>query len=376
MRIRFAHKFTIALSIIGATGCLVPNVMCFEKTYTLSAMMSGNSAVDEDLTPSDVPLSCTSALDLAQVPLEGYVSVVEKVYTSELEVTDQQELQRLDEMMTAIEAGNGSSMPAMHQTEYTQFIETMTTQMHADCVTYLSEESYVSCTEASAELVCNAYVTNPTRAKYLDLDLGETYVRPLSVNSGTQVKGADGWCHYYKNPVPQGQSTDSATDGNEDSSTSGATTPPDVSGDDGSSSADEGSSGGDENEEAPFGSLDTLVHCNDASTSCTYDPALIDNVFAAASVVEADEAFLRLLGSSEAGYPGIRLEGFDRGEPTTELAASVGLREGDIIRSVDGTTLSDQRALSSVLDKLLVSPAGTFVYERSGSTREVRIEPR
>lgn len=365
----------LLLTSATVAGCLVPNVICFHKTYSLSGTMSGNEAFNDDLEPIQLPLACTSAIDLAQVELEGYVSAVEQVYSGELEITNQHDLERLDEMMTAIEAGNGSSMSAQHQTYYTSVIETMVEQMREGCVAYLSED-YISCTTASAELVCDAYLTNPTRARYLDFDLGESYVRPLSVNSGTQAKGADGWCHYYKNPPPSDETESTSGEPPGDESSSSSTDAPDPAGDDGSSSADEGSGGANEGQEAPFGPLDSLVHCNQAHTSCTYDPSLIDNVFAASSVVEADQAFLRLLGPTEAGYPGVRLEGFDREEPTTELAAAVGLQDGDVLRSVDGITLKDQDSLSSVLDSLFVSPAATFIYERGGNTREVRIEPR
>ena len=90
----------------------------------------------------------------------------------------------------------------------------------------------------------------------------------------------------------------------------------------------------------------------------------------------ADGALLRLLGPNEAGYPGVRLEGFDRGEPSTELAAAVGLQNGDVLQSANGTTLKDEASLDAVLKHLLEKPAATFVYMRDNRTREVRIEPR
>ena len=99
-------------------------------------------------------------------------------------------------------------------------------------------------------------------------------------------------------------------------------------------------------------------------------------MFAASDVVEADGAFLRLLAPGDAGYPGVRLEGFDRGEPSTDLAAAVGLRNGDILQSADGTILKDEATLTSVLERLFETPAATFVYTRGSRTREVRIEPR
>ncbi|MGH1343677.1 MAG: hypothetical protein ACRBN8_19115 [Nannocystales bacterium] len=375
---------TLSISLLGlmATACLVPNVICYEKTYSVSGMMFGSAPLNDELLPADLALRCVDASSGFEINLEDEVGAVEQVHSGQTEISDQADLQRLDHMMTAIEAGVGSSMPAADQNYYTGVIETMVAQMHDECVVYLSDED-INCTSHTADIVCRAYLQNPTRARYLDLDMGEEYVRPISENSGSYAKGADGWCYYYKNPPPQGSDTEDATGGGDESSSTSGGVPPNSSGDDGSSSADEssggadeGSGGADEGEVAPFGPLAELVHCNQAQTSCTYDPALIDSVFAAASVVEADGALLRLLDPAEPGYPGIRLEGFDREEASTDLAATVGLRNGDILRSVDGKALTDQESLSAVLERLLTHPAGTFVYDRDGRSREVRIEAR
>lgn len=358
------------------SACLTPNVMCFEQTYHLSGAMSGNSPVAADFEPVSLDLSCVNIDTGVSTMLEGYVSATEQVYTGEIEVTSQNELKVLDDMMAAIEAGTGSSMSVGHQDAYTEVIETMLTQVHAGCVDYLTDEAYINCTVPSSDAVCNAYLTNPMRARYLDFDLGASYERPLSVNSGVSVKGAGGWCQYYKNPAPadtDGSAGENESSGGGDTSGGGPTGADESSGADETSGVDDT---GEEAEEAPFGEVKELVHCNRAQTSCTYAPSLIENVFAASGQVEADGALLRLLDPADAGYPGVRLQGFDRREPSTELAASVGLENGDILRTVDGTTLKDEATLMSVLERLLQSPEATIVYDRGGRTREVRIEPR
>lgn len=371
MRLPVTHAlpFTFAL-LVG--GCLVPNVMCYEKTYSVSGMMSGASPLNDDLQPSSLDLSCIDASNGWPTELQDYVSITEQEFTGELEITSQNDLKRLDEMMTAIEAGEGSSMSALHQSYYTGVIDTMVDQMQAGCVEYLAE-GYINCTASSADAVCSAYLANPTRARYLDLDQGASYVRPISENSGIDVQGPDGTCHYYHHPSTGNSDTEASTGADESSSTSGGSSPQ-TGGDDGSSSLDD-SSGGD-GAGAPFGPLDELVHCNDAHTTCVYERSLLDNVIAASSVVEDDGALLRLLDSKDPDYPGLRLEGFDRGEPTTELAAAAGLANGDVIRSIDGTTLRDHDQLSAVLEQLLREPSATLKYVRAGRTREVRIEPR
>lgn len=366
------QSISVALGISVLSGCFVPNIICYEKTYRLKGTMDVSAPLNQDLLPSQTPLSCTSAANGSDTELEGVVSITEQEFTGELEITDQDDLQLLDEMMTAIEAGEGSMKSAQHQSYYTSVIDTMVDQMQAGCVEYLTE-SYLNCTGPSAEGVCSAYLANPTRARYLDLDQGEGYVRPVSVNSGLDSQGPHGSCYYYHNPPMAESDTEDATGDEGSSSTSGGASPK-TDGDDGTSGADESSGG--EGAVAPFGPLDELVHCNRARTDCTYERRLLDNVLAASGVVEADGALLRLLAPGDSGYPGVRLEGFDRDEPTTELAAAAGLADGDIIQSVDGTRVVDQDTLSAIVERLLIEPAATLVYVRDGRTREVRIEPR
>ena len=322
--------------------------------------------------PRVLGLRQRSRPDGTLIELEGYVSAVEQVYSGEIEIENQNNLEKLDKMMTAIKSGTGSSEPADSQAYYTDVIESMIAQAHASCTSYLVD-SYISCTSPSAADVCEAYISDPLRARYLNLDMGEDYERPESENSGFHGKGAEGWCYYYKNPPP---AADTDTEGSGSSSSGGTIgdfqAPTQTGGADETSGADSTGEGA----EAPFGPIEQLVHCNQAQTSCTYDPALLDNVFAASDQVLADGALLRLLGPNEAGYPGVRLEGFDRGEPSTELAAAVGLQNGDVLQSANGTTLKDEASLDAVLKHLLEKPAATFVYMRDNRTREVRIEPR
>ena len=54
------YASTLALSV---SGCLVPNIMCFHKTYRLSASMLGSTPLNADLNPAPPSLSCTSATD-------------------------------------------------------------------------------------------------------------------------------------------------------------------------------------------------------------------------------------------------------------------------------------------------------------------------
>lgn len=373
MKLHLQATALLAITAAVAPACLTPNVFCYAKTYQISGMFQGTIPLDADLDPIEIEPLCADATTFGTKDLSGLISVMNQEFAGSIQISDQYELKRLDEMMTAIEAGAGSTMSIGHRESYADAIEAMISQMHGACTERLTDD-YVNCTGPSATSLCNAYVAYPAQARYLDLDLGQTYERPASYNSDTIHKGGGGWCHYYYDwdtGADPGNGTESDPGGSSSTSTTGVG----EAGSSETSGADESSGG--EGAGAPFGDLDELVHCNTAHTACTYEPQLVDNIVGALEQIAGDdEAVLRFLVPGDRDFPGVRLEGFDPGEASTELAAAAGLENGDVIRTVDGTTLDSAKVLVKTVQKLIEEPAATLTYERRTRTRELRIEPK
>ncbi len=351
-----------------------PNVFCSGLTFRLTGSLQ-ETPLDESYQPISEDPTCTTVLGVP-LDLPLYVSVWEVEFEGEVVVASQSELQRLDAVMDAIEAGNGSMSPPADIQLYEDTAQTMLDQMESQCVSALTANT-ILCSQPSALETCHKRVVRPAEARYLDLDLGPSYERPPSFPSGSYGQGADGSCF--------GDDTDGDTDPGDggvpgpgsasmsagDGTTSGAGGGFDATGVD-ATGVDETGAGA----TAPFGDLTELVHCNRASTWCSYEAALVEGVLGSLDQFTMDDANMKLLPAGSPAYPGVLLSGLDPGEASTALAGSFGLRDGDLIVEINGTRPTSEAVAVEIVEDLMASGRATIDYKRDGVLRQVRIGPR
>jgi hypothetical protein len=113
-----------------------------------------------------------------------------------------------------------------------------------------------------------------------------------------------------------------------------------------------------------FGDIDTLVHCS-RPTLCEVDQELVSNLSAHFEVFLQERVTLTMVGREARCGPGVRIGGLDPREHSTALAEAFGLRNGDIIREFEATTLGDPGDVMEALDSWLEDPSTAIVGQRA-----------
>lgn len=371
---RYIHITAIAMASTNTLGCQAfwdaitePNVICKGRRYHITASIQ-QTALDSQSNPTGTPADCLQVTGNL-ISLADYPSVWEtELSASSGTIINQNTLARIHSMMDAISAGEGSGAPEVEQEAYLSVVTPIIESLYDDCYDSLTDP-YIGCSGVSAANICTERVRNPLEASFLNLDLGPTYVEPEWTHSDEVGLGADGWC------FEDNGDTDSGTGSNDPGQ--GETGEIGTSSADSTSGADvTGTSEGVEDLEAPFGAMDELVHCNPGYTWCAYQPELVDNITERASVFHDEGAELQLLQPGEAGYPGLRILGLDRGEVSTALADAFGFQDGDIIRSLDDVVLSSEEIALSVGLKIFEKGSAHVTYLRGSQLRETKIQSR
>jgi hypothetical protein len=241
--------------------------------------------------------------------------------------------------------GQLSDLSIEVQSAYISTVNAVKDDLQAECITAAAgqcvDEVQV-CTGIAADM-------------YEQLVVDETCVLALD---GVEpiVLGPGDVCHSF--PVDQG--TGSAESG--DHCTEG------TAGSSGSDGADETTSDTTGMMFGPFGDIDTLVRCS-RSDACEVERELVANVSDHFEVFGQERVTLTIVGREAPCGPGARIGGLDAREHATELANALGLRNGDVIREIEATTLDDLGAAMDAVASLLEDPSTTIVVQRAEGSR-------
>jgi hypothetical protein len=118
----------------------------------------------------------------------------------------------------------------------------------------------------------------------------------------------------------------------------------------------------------PFGDIEALVRC-DREGICEVDQELVSNISAHFEVFGHERVTLTIVGKDAPCGPGARIDGLDPHEHATELAAALGLRNGDVIRELEAITLEDVDDAMDAVGSLLEDPSTTIVLRRPEGSR-------
>ena len=107
------------------------------------------------------------------------------------------------------------------------------------------------------------------------------------------------------------------------------------------------------------------IHCA-AATRCTISAAFIDRLARDPMVLSGEAVALPAQGNSELG---LALSSVRAGS----IPSLLGLREGDVLISLNGTNLASLAAPRALADALSGTDEATLIYERGGQRRTLKI---
>jgi hypothetical protein len=328
---RIAGVLVATLAGIGSGACVVDEIpacpgQCFEYTVEYEIPTSCGNAVGDDF---DIPFTGTNP--------DGYRG---RYCFNSASVPD---------VMAAIEhlqgGGQLSDLSEAVQSAYISTVNAVKDDLQAQCITAAAGQ----CTDEVQ--VCTGIAAN----MYEQLVVDETCVLALG---GVEpvVLGPGEACEF----TPVEQATGSAESG--DHCTEATT------GDTSTDGADETAGDTTGMMLGPFGDLDTLVRC-DQPRHCEVDRKLVSNLSAHFDVFAQERVTLTIVSKEAPCGPGARMGGLDPHEHATALADALGLRNGDIIRELEATTLVDMSAAMDALASLLEDPSTTIVVQRPAGSR-------
>lgn len=222
---------------------------------------------------------------------------------------------------------------------------------YVSTVNAVKDDVQAACIDAAPGQCTNAVqvCTGVAADAYVRLVVDETHVLELGGVEPIAL-GPGEVCAF----VPVDQATGAAESG--DHSTEGTTG--------GDGGADETSGGTTGMMLGPFGDIDALVRCRRPSL-CEIDGELVSNLSAHFMVFGQEGVTLTLVGKDAPCGPGARIGGLDPREHSTELADAFGLRNGDIIRELEATTLVNPGDVMDAMASLLEDPSTTIVGQRA-----------
>ncbi|MFV8755382.1 hypothetical protein ACNOYE_32935 [Nannocystaceae bacterium ST9] len=120
-----------------------------------------------------------------------------------------------------------------------------------------------------------------------------------------------------------------------------------------------------DDEYKPIAGAAEAIHC-ESDTRCTIDAAFIDRLAADPLVLSGEAVALPTQAESDKG---LALSGVRTGS----IPALLGLVEGDVLISLNGTNLASLAAPRALADALAGTDEATLIFERSGSRRTLTI---
>lgn len=122
---------------------------------------------------------------------------------------------------------------------------------------------------------------------------------------------------------------------------------------------------GSETEYKPIPGTAEAIHC-ESETRCTIDAAFIDRLAEDPLVLSGEAVALPTQGLSERGLALSQVR-------SGSIPAELGLREGDVLISLNGTNLASLAAPRALADALANTNEATLVYERASQRRTLTI---
>jgi hypothetical protein len=248
--------------------------------------------------------------------------------------------------------GQISDLSVAVQSAYVSTVNSVKDDIQAECITAAPGQ----CT--NADQVCTGVAADAYVRLVVDqtcvLELGG--VEPIALDPGEVCEFA---------PVDQATGSTESGDPCTEGTTGGGTGVDETSGSGGADETSEGTTG---MMFGPFGDIDTLVRCNRQSV-CEVDRELVSNLSAHFEVFWQERVTLTIVGKDVPCGPGARIGGLGTREHSTELADAFGLRNGDIIREIEATTLEDPGDAMDAMASLLEDPSTTIVGQRTEGSR-------
>ncbi|MEM6991286.1 MAG: hypothetical protein AAF721_12330 [Myxococcota bacterium] len=351
-------SIAIALAALLPASCFTPGDTCPVHCWQRSSEWAA-APLNPDLSPSGAAFECNDAVTNDVLEIDEISELASMDFNGVTCPQTQVDHDTIEQMVGAIGAGTGAAQAGNDIQTYQDFVDALTLAARNNCLAALtapdidaSTPGLQTCSQISATAVCNAYIMFPMRAELGDLNAGADYEAPVAAPVDYKSIAADEVCDF----VP---GLGRATGGHDDDDP------------DGTSGGDGEDDGVDETTGAPvvdpFGDIDALVACNRSGSKCVYDDELVDNISANFSVFYEERVALTLLRRRQAGYPGATISGLDPGEASYELARAFGLRNGDIIKSVNGIDLVDESDGLEALDAMTGSATVILSIERKGS---------
>lgn len=270
------------------------------------------------------------------------------------------------QVLQAAEAGSVASLSAAQKTAWAALAGDLVDSAHSRCVTYVTggpshddidpgTAGDQSCTDVSASAICDLAVSVPLAASLSLTEQGADIAIPeyAGVEYGLVAQPE---CEF----LPE-------TTGDVDP-TGGPQTDPTA--DDGPVRTDGGSadtSGGGDG--GMFGDIGEGVQCS--GTQCSIDMSVWASIINNFDTFY-DEGVTLVIGPSGApcNATGAKIGGLSNGEASAELAAALGLRNGDVITRVEGISLVDLGKAAAVVNDLqsTVDPISMTVRRKTSAS--------
>ncbi|MBL4685953.1 MAG: hypothetical protein JKY37_15265 [Nannocystaceae bacterium] len=347
----------LALAPLLFASCFTPGdtcpVHCWQHDSTWAI-----APLNPDLSPSSQDLECDDAVTNDEIDLSLIPELASMDFNGVTCPQTQADHDTITMMVNAIGAGTGAAQAGADIQTYQDFVDALTLAARNACSQALTASDIdpgtpglQTCSQLTAIDVCNAYILYPLRAELGDLNAGTSYDPPQGAPPDLKSIAAGEVCDYSPG---LGQATGGEDDGTPDGTTGGG----------------EEDDGVDETTGAPvvdpFGDIGTLVWCNQAGTECTYEDELVQNISANFSVFYEEGVTLTLIPPGKPDYPGATVYGLDSGEASDDLASAFGLRNNDIIKSINGIKLFDESDGLEAIDSMLNSETIVIGIGRRG----------